>query len=124
MYRYLKARTNSCHLVSADRTIAINPLRMSEYPDADLNYLAPLRSLVRRVNRRAKSDCAFKGVFLSNSLVSNDYAKGYSDLDIVVVLGDAAFQSVATVRRVQRKSPRGFGSFSVSTVHSIIRLPF
>ena len=103
MYQYLQENLYSDFPTSACRTVRIDPLDFSAYPDSDRDYLAPLLVLAKEINREAKSDPAFKGIVLSNSLASRDYARGYSDLDILVVLDDHAFSSVDKIRDVRKK---------------------
>ncbi len=78
-----------------------NNLNTELYKSTDKKYFQHLIILIDKI-KNLKNDC-LDSVILSNSMVTMDYCKGYSDLDILLIINKKAFKSKSTLRKCRAK---------------------
>ena len=69
----------------------------STYHESDLDYLKPLHQLHDYVN--SCMNCFVRNFFLHGSFASNDYIKGWSDVDTLVVINNSTFDSSVNLKK-------------------------
>jgi hypothetical protein len=66
----------------------------------DFDYFKPILSLYKELNTKPVPS-PVQGILLTNSLITLDYQKGYSDADMIVLVGDDVYQSPEKMRQVR-----------------------
>lgn len=78
------------------------PFDKDKYLNADQEYFSPLVNIFDKhleLKRKINSiDC----ILLTNSLVSMDYVKGFSDADCVVILNESAYDNVKSIKLARK----------------------
>jgi hypothetical protein len=82
------------------QTICLNNRIPVDSYNADFEYFKPILSLHAELNAKPVP-LPVQGILLTNSLITLDYQKGYSDADMIVLIGEEAYQSPAKLREVR-----------------------
>ena len=74
---------------------------VEQYKQDDSSYFKPIRKLFKLANTIQDTSKYIENIVLTNSLVSMDLVRGYSDVDALIFLKDAAFESTTSLKRVK-----------------------
>jgi len=86
--------------LESHQTIEISNMVPIDAYNEDWDYFKPILNLYEELNTQPIPS-PIQGVLLTNSLVTLDYQKGYSDADMIVLIGDDVYQSPEKMRQVR-----------------------
>ena len=96
-YKFLKQFENKDSNIKS----ILHKVITEEYQKKDKTYFKHLISLVDFFKKSKNS--FFTSVILSNSTVTMDYVKGYSDLDIMIILSKKVFESIKNIKKCRKE---------------------
>ena len=100
-YFFMKLQVSSLGIDKTNQISLCEHFNEKKYEDIDLEYFSPIINLSRHYLNMDMSKF-IEGIVLTNSLVTLDYIKGFSDADCVIFLNDSTYSSIKSLNTTRK----------------------
>jgi len=101
-FNFFKDAVAETNINESESITLDNIFQPDRYEQLDPQYFKPLIGIYDLLNQEDDVKEHIENFVLTNSLVSLDYVKGYSDIDAILLIKQSAFESPSTLKKVKK----------------------